>query len=118
MASVRYSRAAGSVADFAWATGVATAKLDAGFTVPTGTVSKLSLVNPSANSVTVKLSGAAIEVKANSNVVVALGAGKNYQVTSSGPVAASIVVDQKFQIAVVPVIDYRSSGGTLKVNIR
>lgn len=118
MASVRYSRAAGSVADFAWATGVATAKLDAGFTVPTGTVSKLSLVNPSATTVTVKLSGAAIEVKANSNVVVALGAGKNYQITSSGPVAASIVVDQKFQIAVVPVIDYRSSGGTLKVNIR
>ena len=118
LASVRYSRAAGSVADFAWATGVSASELDAGFTVPKGTVSKLSLVNPSAESVTVKLSGLAIEVKPNANLVVSLTAGKNYQIASSGSIAASIVVDAKFQLAVVPVIDYHSSGGTLKVNIR
>ncbi|MEO0312794.1 MAG: hypothetical protein RL140_24 [Actinomycetota bacterium] len=118
MASVRYSRAAGSVADFAWATGVSATKLDAGFTAPRGAVSKLALVNPSGEQVTVKLSGQQYVVKANSNVVVGLTAGKNYQINSTGSIAASIVIDKNFTIAVVPVIDYRSSGGTLKVNIR
>lgn len=118
MASVRYSRAAGSVADLAWATGVTATKLDAGFTVPNGTVTKLALVNPGAESVIVKLSGQAHTVKANSNSVLTLTAGKSYQISSSGPIAASMVIDKKFQLAVVPVIDYHSSGGTLKVNIR
>lgn len=118
MASVRYSRAVGSVADLAWATGVTATKLDAGFTAPSGTVTKLSLVNPGAEPVTVKLSGQPHTVGANSNLVVALSAGKNYQVTSNGAIAASIVIDKSFALAVVPVIDYHSSGGTLKVNIR
>ena len=118
MASVRYSRAAGSVADMTWATGVSATELDAGFTAPSGTVSKLSLVNPEAESVTVKLSGQNLTVKANSNLVVSLSAGKSYQISANGSIAASLVVDKGFQIAVVPVIDYHSSGGTLKVNIR
>jgi hypothetical protein len=118
MASVRYSRAAGSVADLAWATGVTATKLDAGFTVPNGTVTKLALVNPGAESVIVKLSGQAHTVKANSNSVLTLTAGKSYQISSSDPIAASMVIDKKFQLAVVPVIDYHSSGGILKVNIR
>ncbi|MEY2694124.1 MAG: hypothetical protein RL142_472 [Actinomycetota bacterium] len=118
MASFRYSRAAGSVSDLAWATGVSATKLDAGFTSPSGTVSKLSLVNPGAEPITVKLSGVNLTVKANSNLVVSLAAGRSYQIASNGPIAASVVIDKYFQIAVVPVIDYRSSGGTLKVNIR
>lgn len=118
LASVRYSRAAGSVADFAWATAVAATKLDAGFTVPSGAVSKLSLVNGDGTPVTVKLSGKTYTLKENSNIVIPLTAGKSYQISSNGNLAASIVIDKSFSIAVVPVIDYRSSGGTLKVNIR
>lgn len=118
MASVRFSRAVGAVADFAWATSVAPSELDAGFTVPSGTISKLAIVNPSEKPFTVKLGAQKFELKPNSNQVVSVSAGKSYQLSSTGPVSASLVVDKKFSIAVVPVIDYRSTGGTLKVNIR
>lgn len=118
LASARYSRAVGNVADFAWATQVEASELDAGFSVPRATTSKLSLVNPTANPVAVNLSGQTINIKPNSNVVTLLSAGKNYQLRANGKVAASLVIDRKFTIAVVPVIDYRSNGGTLKVNIR
>lgn len=118
LASVRYSRAAGSLADFAWATAVAPSKLDAGFTAPSAAVSKLSLVNVAGKPVTVKLSGQSYTVKENSNIVIALTAGRSYQIASNGDLASSLVIDKSFSIAVAPVIDYRSNGGTFKVNIR
>lgn len=118
LASARFSRLSGKLPDFAWAVSVAAAKLDAGFTTATVAISKLSIVNPNASSAIVTLNGRKIEVSANSNLVLKLAAATNYSISSSLPVSASQVVDIKGAVAVIPITDYRSVGGQLKVSVR
>ena len=118
LGAVRFSRLSGSNPDFAWAQSVGPEKLDAGFTALPGTTSKLSVVNPLGKKVNVTLNGKLFSVEANSSVVIALTAGRHYSISSNQRVAASQVVDVKGGVAVVPVIDFQSVGGTLKVTVR
>jgi hypothetical protein len=117
-AGVRYSRLSGKTPDFAWAQSVAPTKLDAGFTAATGSTSKLSLVNSKDKAVSVVLNGKTFKVEANSNLVLPLSAGTHYSITSSDLISASQVLDVRGGIAVVPVVDFQSVGGKLKVTVR
>jgi hypothetical protein len=118
LASSRFSRISGSNADFSWAQAVAPSKLNAGFSTIPGAVSALSIMNPNDRSASVSISGRSYKVAANSNLVVTLTAGLRYTIKSSQEVAVSQVVDIRGGISVVPVVDYRTIGGKLKVSVR
>jgi len=118
VASVRYSRLLGNTPDFAWAQSVNQSKLDAGFTAAPGATSKLSMVNATAKPATVSVGGTKYKIDANSNLMIALTAGRHYSIVSSSEVSASQVVDVNGGVAVVPVLDFQSVGGKLKVTVR
>lgn len=118
LASLKYSRISGTKVDFAWATQVGSSKLDAGFTVPVGSISKLSIANQGDHVATVKISGKTFEVQASANIVIDVVAGRSYKIQSNLEVAASLVVDRNGSIAVVPVVDYSSTAGNIKMAIR
>jgi hypothetical protein len=118
LASCRFSRMSGANPDFAWAQAVAPMKLNAGFSTVPGAISALSIMNANDSSATVTISGRAYKVAANSNLVVTLTAGVRYTIKSSQEVAVSQVVDIRGGVSVVPVVDYRTVGGQLKVSVR
>lgn len=118
LASCRFSRVSGSNADFTWAQAVSPTKLNAGFSTLQGAVSALSIMNPNDRSASVTIKGREYKVAANSNLVVTLTAGVRYSIKSSEEVAVSQVVDIRGGISVVPVVDYRTVGGQLKVSVR
>lgn len=118
VAAVRFGRLSGKIPDFAWVQSVPANKLDAGFTALPGATSKLSLVNANGKSVTVTLDGKNFVIAANSNLVVALSASRHYSITSSGEVSASQVVDVSGGVSVIPILDFQSVGGKLKVTVR
>lgn len=118
LGSVRFSRLGSGEPDFAWATSVTPTKLQTGFTAPVGAISKLSLANATDDAVTATLSGKKIEVPANSNLVIPLTAGLSYRLSTTGLVSASQVIDVAGNVAVLPILDYRSETGKIKVLVR
>ena len=118
MGAVRFSRGASGEPDLAWANAVSSAKLDAGFTAAVGAISKLSLANSTEQSGTLTLNGRKIQIPENSNLVIPLTAGVSYQLSSNAAVSISQVVDIAGAVAVVPVLDYRSEVGRVKVLVR
>jgi hypothetical protein len=118
MASASFSRIGSGQPDFAWAIAVTPQKLDAGFTTISGAISKLSVSNPGQSAGVVTLNGRTLNVPAKSNTVIPLAAGTSYQISSNVPIATSQVIDLASTVAVVPVLDYRSEAGRLKVVIR
>lgn len=118
LAACRFSRISGSNADFAWAQAVSPSKLNAGFSTVPGAISALSIMNANDRSASVNISGRSYKVAANSNLVVTLTAGVRYTIKSSLEVSASQVVDIRGGISVVPVVDYQTVGGQLKISVR
>ena len=118
LAAARYSRLSGTKPDFAWAQSVSAKKLSAGFTTAAGATTKLSIVNPNPKEASVTINGRSISVPANSNLVYPVGEANSYSITSSRPTAVSQVIDVRGGISVVPVLDYRNVGGTLKITVR
>lgn len=118
MAAANFNRIAAGQPDFAWATAVSPTLLDAGFTSVSGSISKLSIVNSSDKAGAVNLNGQIIDVPAKSNIVVPIAAGASYLISSTVPVAASQVIDVSSNVAVVPVLDFRSVAGRLKILVR
>ena len=86
--------------------------------VRSGATSKLSMVNATAKPATVSVGGTKYKIDANSNLMIALTAGRHYSIVSSSEVSASQVVDVNGGVAVVPVLDFQSVGGKLKVTVR
>jgi hypothetical protein len=118
MASAIFNRVGSAQPDLAWATAVTPTLLDAGFTAVSGAISKLSVANASEKSGEITLNGRIINLPARSNIVIVLVAGTSYQISSNVPVAASQVIDVSSAVAVVPVLDYRSVAGRLKILVR
>lgn len=117
-AAVRYSRFSGSNQDFAWAAAVTAQKLSSSFVTPTGSKSRLSVTNSNKTSVTLTLNGKSYQIQPLSDSQFQLNAGAHNQISSSQPVSASQVIDVNGSIAVVPVSEFQSVGGKLKVRIR
>ena len=118
LAAARFSRVSGNNQDFAWAVSVSPSKLDAGFSTATNAISKLSVANSNAKPAKVVISGKAYTVPANSNTSITLSAARAYSISSDQAVSVSQVVDISGGVAVVPVLDYVSVGGKLKVSVR
>jgi hypothetical protein len=118
VAASRFSRISGSKPDFTWAQAVAPSKLNAGFTAASGATTKLSIVNGNESPAQAILNGRTLTIPANSNLVFNLAAGTNYKLSSNLQISASQVVDFHGGIANLPVLDYRSVGGTLKITVR
>ncbi len=118
MASAIFNRVGLAQPDLAWSTAVTPTLLDAGFTAVSGAISKLSIVNSSEKSGEITLNGLIIDLPARSNIVIVLVGGTSYRLSSTVPAAASQVVDVSFGVAVVPVLDYRSVAGRLKILVR
>jgi hypothetical protein len=118
LASASFNRIASGQPDLAWATAVNATKLNAGFVTVPGAFSRLSIANPGERAGSFTLNGRTQTIPAASNVEVILSAGTPYQLTSTVPVAASTVIDISSSIAVVPVLDYRSVAGQLRVIVR
>lgn len=118
MASASFNRIGAGEPDLAIASAVNPTTLDAGFTTVPGAISKLSLVNPGSKAGTFTINGRTQPIPAESNLVIALAPTTAYRLSSTVPIAASTVVDIASAIAVVPVLDYRSVTGQLKVVVR
>lgn len=118
LAASRFSRMSGSNADFAWAQAVRPSKLNAGFSTVPGAITALSIMNAKDRSASVSINGRVYKVSANSNLVVTLSPGVRYKIQASQEVAVSQVVDIRGGISVVPVVDFRTVGGQLKVSVR
>lgn len=118
VAAVRYSRLSAGKPDFTWAQSVTPTKLKAGFTALPGASSRLSVMNPNDEVAKITIDAKTFTVDSNSNLMITVTAGKHYAVSSSVAVAISQVVDVAGGIAVVPVLDFQSVGGKLKISVR
>ena len=118
MASARFNRIGSGEPDLAIATAVPATKLDAGFTTAPAGISKLSIVNPGSKAGSFTINGRTQPIPAESNLVVFLAPSTSYRLSSTVPLSASTVIDVAWSIAVVPVLDYRSVTGQLKVVVR
>jgi hypothetical protein len=118
LAAARFSRVSGSNQDFAWAVAVSPTKLKAGFSTVGNAISKLSIVNSNDKPAKVQISGQTYSIPANSNSSITLSGGRAYFISSDIEVSVSQVIDISGGVAVVPVLDYASVGGKLKVSVR
>ena len=118
VAGVRYSRLSNGKPDFAWAQSVTPTHLDAGFTAPIGTQSRLSVMNPNEAPAEISIGAKTYSIDSNSNLMITLTAGKRYTISSKDVISASQVIDISGGLAVVPVLDFASVGGKLKILVR
>jgi len=117
-ASARFNRVGSGQPDLAWAIAVTPSPQDSGFTTVSGAISKLSVVNPGEGAAKLTLGGRTYQITAQSNSVIELLPGVSYRVESDSALALSQVIDISSTIAVLPVLDFQATGGTLKVSLR
>jgi hypothetical protein len=117
-AAIRFARVKAKLTDTAWAVAAEANSGSVGYSVPAGSISKLSIVNPGKSVATVSVGATKVSVPANSSVSLTLPAGSSGLLTSDLPVAASLVIDIDSNIAVLPLLEYRNLGGSLKILVR
>lgn len=117
-ASARFNRVGSGQPDLAWALAVVPSVQDSGFTTVVGAISKLSVVNPGEDVAKLTMGGRTYQIAAQGNSVIDLLPGVTYRVESQVSLALSQVIDISSAVAVVPVLDFQSTGGTLKVSLR
>ncbi|MFM6980325.1 MAG: DUF5719 family protein [Micrococcales bacterium] len=107
--------------DFAYLTPAELLTGDRATVVPAGTISRISLLNPSDEQVTVKLSGAysaSVVLDKFSATSLLLASGQSLRISSDQPVASSIVIDAAGAVSVVPTLTYQNTGQTVSVLVR
>jgi len=117
-AAIRFSRTKAEQTDFAWAPAVTPLDQKVVFTAPTGAISKLAIANPGKAPAIVKVGSRTVTVPAASAVSVLLSPGRATALSSSQPVAATVVSDVNGLVSIVPVLDYKNLGGELKILVR
>jgi hypothetical protein len=75
-------------------------------------------VNPGEDVAKLTMGGRTYQIAAQGNSVIDLLPGVTYRVESQVSLALSQVIDISSAVAVVPVLDFQSTGGTLKVSLR
>ena len=128
LASVRLSRTNATKipnTDFAWLPAVVPAVTPRFITVPAApSISKLSIANPNAKAtqatVTNLVSGtrSTVNIPGLGSTVVEVPAGSLVSVAGVQPVAASLVMDFDWQLAVLGLLDYQNLGGSVSVLVR
>lgn len=117
-AAVRFARVKDKQTDFAWAQASAPSLGPIGFSAPAGAVTKLSLVNASRKSANISVGGTKVALSANSALTITVAPGASQLISADGVVSASTVIDVAGNVSVLPVIDYRNLGGSLKILVR
>jgi hypothetical protein len=117
-ASARFNRVGSGQPDLAWAIAVMPSPQDSGFTTVSGAISKLSVVNPGEGAAKLTLGGRTYQIPSQNNSVIELLPGVTYRVESDSALALSQVIDISSTIAVLPVLDFQATGGTIKVSLR
>ena len=105
--------------DFAWLAAVEPSEGDRFMAVPADGISKLALANPTSSSVTVRINDAAGAITLAPGALASIRVSSPYvKVSSSGKVAATLVVDVNSAIAAMPMVEYRNVGGSVSVVVR
>lgn len=121
-ASVRIARTKKTQNDFTWLQAADAFTAERAVATPSGSISKLALVNGGSVSsvVTVRIGGvtSTYTVRAKSTLSVVATPGLTSFVSASEPISANVVVDIDGMVGAVGVIDYKNLGGTVAITIR
>jgi hypothetical protein len=105
--------------DFAWLAAVEPSEGDRFMAVPADGISKLALTNPTSSPITVRINDAAGAITLAPGALASIRVSSPYvKVSSSGKVAATLVVDVNSAIAAMPMVEYRNVGGSVTVVVR
>jgi hypothetical protein len=105
--------------DFAWLPAVEPSEGDRFMAVPADGISKLALTNPTSSPITVRINDAAGAITLAPGALASIRVSSPYvKVSSSGKVAATLVVDVNSAIAAMPMVEYRNVGGSVTVVVR
>jgi hypothetical protein len=115
----RTNKAHNPVTDFAWLPASQSLTGANAITVPATGTSKLSISNSSSSAVSVKVGGSSISIAAQSNVTVAVAAGKQIVIDSgTASIGATLIVDLSGAVAALPVVNYENLGNRVDVLVR
>lgn len=124
-AAIRLSRTAPTnqpVTDFAW---LASGQLVDGeqiIAVPAAGISKLSLANAETGSIEVTIASGAnsqnVILREAGSKVIEVAPGARIEISSTGKVAVTMVIDVDGQVAAVPLVDYKNLKDKVLVSVR
>ncbi len=106
--------------EFAWLPAIEPTQGDRFMAIPNVGISKLAIANPTDKPISVKINdgtGGSFTLRPGALVTVRV-AGGFVKLSSSGPVAATLVVDINSALAVLPMLEYRNVGGSVSVVVR
>lgn len=118
----RTSTSSKQLTDFAWLVATEPAAGNRTFVAPKVGISKLSIANAGAEAATFTLtSGNSTQqhtIKPGATQTFLIEPGSTVRFAGESPVAASVVVDVDFAVAVLPMIEQRNLGGQVGVLVR
>ena len=117
-AAIRLNRTKGGATDVAWLPAVQAISEKAVTSAPSGSITKLSIVNPGKVAANVTFGGKTLKVPGQSSISTVMTSGVSWSITSDQPVAVSTVIDFSGAFSVVPVIDFSNLGGQLNIWVR
>jgi hypothetical protein len=116
----RGDKTAKPVTDFAWLPSVAPVSGTFAVAVGKDGISKLSIMNPTAQAVEVKVTSAgqtaSLQLAAGASKVLRVGSGR-VVLQSSQAISATVLTDINSSIAAIALVDYRNIGGKLTVRV-
>lgn len=120
---VRSKMASDRFTDFAWINAAETFDLPRAIAIPKAGISKLSLVNPGSVTTQVSLTTGSqktiVKIPAGAEIVVRPESGKSVLISPNGEsICANLVVDVSGRVAVLPVLDEKNLGGTVRVSVQ
>lgn len=124
-AALRLSRTAATnqpVTDYAWLTSGHVLTGRQAIAIPTAGISKLSLANLQAGSIEVTIAAGGntskLALREGASRVIEVAPGAALKLESTGPFAATLIVDVAGQVAAVPLVDYRNQKEKVLVSVR
>jgi len=112
------------ITDFAWLSAVSPIATPVVVTAANSAVSKLSIANPGSQPATATVTDLTTGAKQNiavphlGSAVASLTAGDVFAVSGDQPVSSTLVADFAGSLAVIPLQDYKNSGGRLSILVR
>jgi hypothetical protein len=122
--AIRLHRIVKTSVDFAWLTAADAQTETVGLSVPSSGISKLSLANPSASAIDLKLvqSGSApanFKIPAAGQLTLKFAPGAKIELSGNGKALyGTLIVDVDGSVAAIPLVDYKNPGGEVAVMVR
>jgi hypothetical protein len=122
--AIRLHRIVKTAIDFAWLTAADAQTGTVGFSVPSSGISKLSLANPGASAIDLKLvqagsAPATFKIPAAGQLTLKFAPGAKIELFGNGkPLFGTLIVDVDGSVAAIPLVDYKNPGGEVAVMVR